>query len=115
MSNHSAPDPDDRIVEVRLVSAYYHNRIEYEEGPGSASDVVSDVNRSYLRVGRMSVYQAESMTRTQLYYEFGIDIQGDSEDEYDDYADDGSEEVHYSLEYLDPETRTWRFVANLWN
>ena len=93
-------------VEVRLVTTYYQNRIEYEEGPGSAADVVSDSTDHKWNLGRMPLAEAEAMTKGRLYEEFGFDLEEDSAD--------GFEEFWHRLEYRDPETGKWRFLANLW-
>ena len=96
----------DQIVEVRLVSTYYSNSLEWEDGPGSIQNVVSDDRTSRWQLGRMPLAEAEAMTKNQLYDEFGFDLEDDSAD--------GFEEFWHRLEYRDPETGKWRLAVTFW-
>src|SRR5580704_10753485 len=88
-----------RTVEVRLVTTHYHNRLEWEDGPGSLQNVVSDARSTSERLGKMSLAQAEAMTKSKLDDEFGIILDEDS--------GDGFEEFSFKLEYLDPDSGKW--------
>lgn len=95
---------DTTIVQVRLKTTVYSNRIAYEEGPGSTADIVSDVSTPhYTDLGEMTLSSAKSMTSDDLW-SMGVILEENSSD--------GFEEFSYWLEYLNSETG-WQFVKTI--
>ena len=92
-------------VEVRLKEVFYSNSIEYEEGSGSLTNVVSDASKPrYTSLGGMPLDEAREMTAADVEHH-GIYLEADS--------GDGFEEYSYVLEYLDPEKQEWRHIKTV--
>src|SRR5688572_18886948 len=104
--SHRDGQQNEPRVKVRLTTTYYSNRLEWEDGPGSLRNVVSDTSNDYEYLDRMTLAEAESLTRADLEEGYLVYFQEDSAD--------GWEEFSYKLEYFDPATRKWRLVKVLW-
>lgn len=90
---------------IRLVTSRYISHIEWEDGPGSLQNVVSDKRSWSQRLGTMTVEAAQALTKSDLEHEYGCYFEEDSAD--------GIEEYSFKLEYLDP-SGAWRLVKILW-
>lgn len=92
-------------VEVRLKEVFYQNRLENEDGPGSLTNVVSDASKPrYTSLGGMPLDEARGMTAAGIG-DHGVYLEDDSGDGYEEYG--------YTLEYLDPDTKEWRFLKSV--
>lgn len=92
----------EQTVKVRLTKTSYSNRLEWEDGPGSLQNVVSDSSNYRYDLGNMALEEAKGLSRSDVEEALGIEFEEDS--------DDGFEEYSYKLEYLDPATGKWRLV-----
>lgn len=93
-------------VEVRLTETSYSNRLEWEDGPGSLRNVVSDSTRHRYDLGSMTLDEANAFTKSDAEEELGIYFQEDSAD--------GFEEYNYKLEYRDSATNQWHYIKTLY-
>jgi hypothetical protein len=104
--SHRDGQQNETLVKVRLVTTYYHNRLEWEDGPGSLRNVVSGTSNEYEDLDEMTLAEAESLTKSDLETDYYIEFEEDSADGWDEYS--------YKLEYLDPATGKWRLAKVLW-
>ena len=93
-------------IQIRLTEISYTNRLEWEDGPGSLQNVVSDSSKRRYDLGSMTMEEANALTRSEVEEEVGIDFEVDSADGFEEYS--------YRLERLDPATGHWHFVKTLY-
>jgi len=91
--------------QVRLIKTSYSNRLEWEDGPGSLRNVVSDSSKRRYDLGSMTLEEANTFSRSDVEEELGIYFEEDSADGFEEYS--------YKLEYLDPATNQWRLIKFL--
>ena len=91
---------------IRLVTTHYSNRLEWEDGPGSLQNVVSDASHEYRSLDRLTLAEAEALTKSDIEDGYGYYLENDSHG--------GFEEFSHKLEYLDTENGKWRLVKVLW-
>lgn len=90
---------------IRLVETFYQNRIEWEDGPGSCQNIVSDSSTRRRDLGSMTVAEARILGKSNVEEILGTYFEEDSADGFEEYS--------YMLEYLDPTTETWHLVGFL--
>ena len=103
--SHRDGQPNTTLVKVRLVTTYYRNRLEWEDGPGSLRNVVSDDSKEYTALGEMTQAEAEALTQSDLEVYHAVYFENDSAD--------GFEEYWYALEYFDADRQKWRYLKTV--
>ena len=93
-------------IRIRLVITTYLNHLEWEDGPGSLQNVVSDASSQYQSLGTMTMAEAEALTRNDLDEIYNVYFEEDSADGFEEYS--------YKLEYFDNTTLKWRLVKVFW-
>lgn len=93
----------EQTVKVRLVHVRYDNHLEWEDGPGSLTNVVSKSSRPQAYdMFTMTMTEAQALDRHEVEEIVGFELDADSAD--------GFEEHSYKLEWFDPTKDKWRMV-----
>lgn len=87
------------VFEYRLVEHHYRNKVQWEDGPGSLQNIVSNVRT---RVVRTWEKRSEDFARNLL----ASGLTGLEPD-----SDDGRDEYSYYLERRSVSTEDWKFIG----
>ncbi|HSE29470.1 MAG TPA: hypothetical protein VLA77_02715 [Candidatus Saccharimonadales bacterium] len=93
-------------VKVRLVTTIYVSHLEWEDGPGSMQNVVSDSSVCERQeVDSLTMAEAKALSYDDLRFEYGLNFEEDSPD--------GFEEFNFALQYLNEATGKWCHLKSI--
>ena len=94
----------DQVSDLQVTHVRYDNHLEWEDGPGSLQNVVSDTSEPrVVCTTRITLADAKQLSRED--FEHCIWFEEDSADGWTEHS--------YKLEWLNPDTGKWGLVGFL--